>query len=128
MKKKLVTTLFVMVILVIVCIGMSLVVAQSNFFKGLYNDLVLDSKDHFLSCDELPSVAEVEQVVDSHQDTIDKIKQVNPGSVFVQIDTATCPGKADIVILYGTHQNRLEIEQIIDDDTFFGVPYRLANI
>lgn len=128
MIRKLVTALSVIVILTIVCGGLALALFKSNFVRGLYNELVLDSKDHFLSCDELPSVAEVEQIVDSHQETIDKIKQVNPGSVFVEIDTATCPGKADIVILYGTHQNRLAIEQIIGGDTFFGVPYRLGNI
>jgi hypothetical protein len=128
MTKKRLTAFSVIVILVLVCSGLGLAWFRPNAIKALYNDLVLDNQDHFLSCAELPSVAEVEQVVDSHRDTIDKIKQVNPGFVFVEIDTTTCPGKADIVISYGTHQNRLAIEQIIADELFFGVPYRLRNI
>ena len=128
MTRKLVTALSVIVILVILCAGLALALVKSNPVWGLYNTLILDNKDHFLSCDELPSLAEVEQVVESHQDTIDRIKQVNPGFVFVEIDAITCPGKADIVISYGTHQNRLAIERIIDGDTFFGVLYKLRNI
>jgi hypothetical protein len=128
MKKKPVTPFSVLVILVLICSGLVLAWFKSNTIRGLYNELVLDNKDHFLSCAELPPVAEVEQVVDSHRDAIDQIKQVNPGSVFVEIDSTTCPGKADIVISYGTHQTRLAIEQIIAADTFFGVPYRLRNI
>ena len=58
---------------------------------------------------------------------IEEIKRVNPGFVVVRIDTTTCPGKADIVIEYPSHQDRLAIEEIIDGETFFGVPYRLRN-
>jgi hypothetical protein len=89
--------------------------------------LILDNRNHYLSCEELPTVAEVRRVLVAHQDVIDKIKQVNPGFVGVEVDTSTCPGKADIIFWYGTHQDRLLIESIISDDIFYGIPYRLRN-
>ena len=45
----------------------------------------------------------------------------------IDIDETTCPGKADLLIWYASHENRLEIERIIADERFFGVPYRLQN-
>ena len=67
------------------------------------------------------------QVVDEHQDLIQEIEQMNPGFVGVEIDTFTCLGKADLVFWYGGHEERLAIERIINNDTFFGIPYRLHN-
>ena len=65
--------------------------------------------------------------MEAHQADIQKIEQVNPGFVGVEIDASTCPGKADILFWYGTHQDRLLIEDIISGDAFYGVPYRLQN-
>jgi hypothetical protein len=39
----------------------------------------------------------------------------------------TCPGKADILIQYPSHQSRLEIEAILGGKTFFGIPCRFQN-
>ena len=79
MTRRLGTAFPVVVILVLVCSGLALGWLKSNAIRGLYNDLVLDNKDHFLSCADLPTLAEVEQVVERHRETIDQIKQVNPG-------------------------------------------------
>jgi hypothetical protein len=67
------------------------------------------------------------QVVIEHQGVIQEIEQVKPGFVGMEIDTFSCPGKADIVFWYGGHQDRIVIESIINAETFFGVPYRLHN-
>jgi hypothetical protein len=67
------------------------------------------------------------EVVTAHQETIRQIEQVNPGLVGVEIDASTCPGKADLLIWYASHQNRQAIEAIIAGETFYGVPYRLQN-
>lgn len=94
----------------------------------VYVSLILDSKEHFLSCEELPSADKVKQIMDEHQDILQKIKQVKPGSIFVNRgDYEKCVDKSDIVISYPSHQNRLEIEKIINGKTFFGIPYRLQN-
>jgi len=106
----------------------ALFLASTNALGRLYNDLVLDNRDHYLPCDRLPTSAEVSLVLGEHQDTVEAIKELNPGFVFVEIDDWSCPGRADIVISYASHQDRLAIEEIIGGDTFFGVPYRLRNI
>jgi len=103
-----------------------LVLLRTKLILRLYDNLVLDSKNHYLSCEELPSLAEVEKVVKDHQDVIQKIKQINPGYTGIEIHEV-CAVKADIVIWYTSHQDRVEIERIIRSKTFFGIPYRLHN-
>jgi hypothetical protein len=94
---------------------------------ALYEDLVLDNKDVPVPCDQLPSEAEVEQTLADHAEVVERIRDVNPGQVFVDIDTLTCPGRASIAFSYASHDDRVEIERIIAGDTFFGVPYSLRN-
>jgi hypothetical protein len=109
------------------CVAAWIVESQTNFFRKIYDDVILDNRNHYLSCEQLPSEEEVRRVMEAHQDTIEKIEQVNPGFVGTEMDTSTCPGKADILFWYGTHQDRLQIESLIADDTFYEVPYRLEN-
>jgi len=114
-------------LILILCAGIGILEAQTNFFQKAYDGVILDNRNHYLSCDQLPSEAEVRRVMEAHQDIIEKIKQINPGFVGVEVDTSICPGKADILFWYGIHQDRLQIESIIADDTFYGIPYRLQN-
>lgn len=92
-----------------------------------YNDVVLDNNGHALPCDQLPTEQEVERVLADHQDVVQRILAVNPGQVFVDVDTMTCPHQASLVISYPGHRDRVMIEEIIGNDTFFGVPFRLRN-
>jgi hypothetical protein len=109
------------------CCGLAVFLVKGHVLETFYNDLVMDNRDHFLPCDRLPISAEVSRVLGEHQDTVEAIKEVNPGFVFVEIDDWSCSGRADIVISYASHRDRLAIEKIIGGDTFFGVPYRLRN-
>ncbi len=93
----------------------------------VFGVVVLDNRDHGLPCDQLPTVEEVTQALDRHQSVIQQILDVHPGQVFVDIDRESCPGHADIVISYASHQDRVQIETIIAGDAFFGVPYKLRN-
>jgi hypothetical protein len=116
-----------LLLILILCVGIWILEAQTKFLRRTYDNIVLDNRNHYLSCDQLPSEAEVRQVMDEHQDVVKRIEQINPGFAGVEIDTSTCPGKADILFWYGTHQDRLLIESIIAADTFYGIPYRLVN-
>lgn len=113
----------------ILVLGCLLGLVASNIGRALYNEFVLDSKDHFKSCQELPSKSAVLQVMQVHRDTIEEIERVNPGFVSVNMDAEKCAyaATADIVIEYGTHRDRVAIERIIGDNIFFGIPYRLIN-
>jgi len=117
----------ILTIIMILSVGILIVESQTKFFRRTFDELVLDNRNHYLSCEELPTESEVRQVMEAHQDVIARIEQINLGFVGVDMDTSTCPGKADIIFSYGTHQDRLQIESIINDDAFYGIPYRLVN-
>jgi len=116
-----------LILFLLLCVGVSILEAQTKFFRKIYDQVIFDNRNHYLSCEQLPSESEVRQVMEAHQDVIERIEQIDPGFVGVEMDTSTCPGKADILFWYGTHQDRLLIESTIADDTFYGIPYRLQN-
>ena len=113
--------------LVLFIAGIVVVEQRTNFIRKLYDEVVLDNKNHYLTCEQLPEASEVERVVENHQEIILEIKEVNPGFVEVWIDIYTCPSKADILIEYPSHADKIAIEKIIGGGSFFGIPYRLKN-
>ena len=122
------SAVFGLVLLIIVfCVTIWIFESQTRFLRRTYDERVLDNRNHYLPCDQVPSKDEVHQVMQAHQDTIERIEQINPGFVGVEIDTSTCPDKSDILFWYGTHQERLLIESILADESFYGIPYRLEN-
>ena len=121
------TAIVTIIVIVTLCLGALFVEVRTKIIRRALDDLIYDNKNHYLPCDKLPTEAEVNQVVQEHQNIVEAIKKVNPGLVGVEIDSTTCSGRADLLIWYASHENRLEIEKIIGDDTFFGVPYRLRN-
>ncbi len=116
-----------LLVILILCIGIWIIEVQTKFFHRAYDEIILDNRNHYLSCNQLPSEVEVRRVVEEHQDVIKKIEQIDPGFVGVEMDTSICLGKADILFWYGTHTDRLLIEDIIAEETFYGIPYRLEN-
>jgi len=119
-------TMAIVSIVVVACLSLVVVEAQTKVLRRTIDDFVYDNKNHYLPCEKLPTEAEVRKIVQEHQDVVQAIEQVNPGFVGVEIHPS-CAGKADLLIWYASHENRLEIERIIGSDTFFGIPYRLNN-
>jgi hypothetical protein len=113
--------------LFLICMLAIILEMQFKVLRRGYDDFIMDNRNHYLSCQDLPTRVEVENVVAAHRDVIQQIEQVAPGSVGVEIDSLTCEGKADLLIWYGTHLQRVAIEQIIAGETFLGIPYRLQN-
>ena len=113
--------------LLIVCVTAVALETPLKVIQRGYDNFVMDNRNHYLSCEELPTKLEVEGALEQHKDIVQKIEQIAPGFIGVEIDSLSCEGKADLLIWYGTHQQRLTIEKIIDGDTFFGIPYRLQN-
>ncbi|MCD4751841.1 MAG: hypothetical protein K8R40_02095 [Anaerolineaceae bacterium] len=124
MKKKL--GKIALLLMLIIIIGGIAIGLKTHFFEKMISDLLYDNRRHFLSCEELPTLSEVEQVVEEHQNLIQEIEQVHPGFIFVSIGSP-CPGKGEIIFEYASHQDRLRIEELIGGDTFFGIPYRGIN-
>lgn len=113
--------------LLLICALAAIAELQLHILQRAYDEYIMDNRNHYLSCQDLPSRTEVERIVGEHRDAIRQIEQVAPGHVGVDIDSLTCDGKADLIIWYGTHEQRTVIEEIVGNDTFFGVPYRLQN-
>jgi hypothetical protein len=116
-----------LILVFLLCVSAWIFESKTRLLRRTYDDAVLDNRNHFLSCDQLPSEDEVRRVMQAHQDMIERIEKINPGLIGVEIDASACPGKADILFWYGTHLDRLLIESIVDDDTFYGIPYRFEN-
>jgi hypothetical protein len=116
-----------LLLLVALLVGGIFAELRTNQIRRWIDDFLYDSKNHYLPCAKLPTESEVRRVVEQHQEAVQKIEQLNPGFVDVRIDSSTCPGKADIVIVYPSHEDRLAIEDIIGGERFFGIPYRLRN-
>jgi hypothetical protein len=116
----------VFLVVLAACTIILLTEPQTKFLRRLVDDVLLDNRNHYLPCEQLPPLAEVERVLEEHQDVIRQIEAVNPG--FAGVDVNTCgEGNADLTFWYATHRDRVAIERIIGDDTFFGVPYNLNN-
>lgn len=113
--------------LLLVCIGCTLIELLLHPLRRTYDSVILDSVNHYLPCSALPAEEKVLQVVDQYRDDITRIEEADPGSIGVEVDTGTCPGKGDLVIWYSSHANRLLVERMLDGKTFHGIPYRLQN-
>ena len=120
-------TLLLTISLLLICALAAIIELQFHSLQSAYDEIIMDNRSHYLSCEDLPSRTEVERIVEDHKDVIQQIEQVAPGSVGVEIDSLTCDEKADLIIWYGTHEQRIAIEEILGTDTFFGIPYRLRN-
>ena len=117
-------------ILIVALIVFVFIVKKTHLVGRFVSYYVYDNKEHYVPCSKLPTVAEVERIVEKHQDVVDKIKQVRPGHIFFESPSRygeKCPGKAAIIIAYPSHEDRVKIEKIINGKTFFGIPYALRN-
>lgn len=125
--KNLVVASVIFFVLLVMCVGVLLVEAQTRMIRRWIDDVLYDNRYHYLPCEQLPSLSEVERVIQEHQDILQQIKAVNPGLVGVDVNPCGAGQNADITFWYASHQDRIAIERIIGSDTFFGVPYNLNN-
>ena len=106
-------------ILVVVILGAGLLGYQYFFTQP-------DSKK--ISCDQLPNAQVVQASLVDHVSTIRELEKLGPeNTIRLEADKTRCSGKADILIYYGTESQLANIKKNIGD-TFFGIPYRMANI
>jgi len=127
MKNKLLRNILLMIGLLLLCGSAAIIETRFKVIQRSYDHFIMDNRNHYLPCQALPTRIEVERIIEQHSDVIQQIQQVDQGFVGVEIDSITCEGKADLLIWYGTHEQRIAIEKIIGGDTFFGIPYRLQN-
>ncbi len=118
----------------IILLSLSLLVVISekkvHLIARLYDDWILDNKNHYVPCDKLPDKKMVERVMKEQQAKIKEIENIAPDRIFISMGDGgrNCENKADIVIYYGSHNQRKQIKKIIGGNTFFGIPYRLKTV
>lgn len=116
--KKSITPLIALVSVIVVG-GLAFLVYQLLFVQP-------DTKK--VACNELPTAEVVKATLAEHVDvTQDLAKLGTENTILFEADVTRCPGKADIFIIYGTEKQRHQIKDRIGD-TFFGIPYRMANM
>lgn len=102
--------------------------ANTYYIRDLVIGQIYMDKPHRVPCDKWPTPIEVQRVIDQQAQIVSQIESVNPGFVRVTINTMSCPGKADIRILYASKRDREAISSIIGDGKcFFGVPFQMRN-
>jgi len=119
---------FILIFSVVMIIVASFLIENTtHFLRRIIDDAFYDNYHHYLRCDELPLLEEVKDKVTDHQSTIDLIKNLDVNSVYLQIDSTSCPGKGSIVISYPSNAIRKQIEDILEGKTFYGIPITLIN-
>jgi hypothetical protein len=104
-----------------------IVESQTKVLHRFYDNILYDNQSHYLPCSKLPTEEFVYKVISAHQDAMDAILAVDSGNVGYDVDTTNCPGKADLIIWYASHQDRLEIQKILIGSDYYGIPVRLQN-
>ena len=117
------------VVFILLLVVVILVISEpfTHLFHRLADNYLYNNYHHYLSCSDLPALDEVEKAVAEHSETVEKIERINPDDVEFIIDSATCPGKASITIYYASKDQRSQIDKILPDKTFFGIPLTLIN-
>lgn len=79
---------------------------------------------HTVDCEDLPTLNEVQNIVEKNRQTIAEIEKLNG---WLTLDSERCPGKADVTIYYSSITQRAQIREMLGK-TFFGVPYQMRNV
>ena len=73
---------------------------STHFLRRIIDDALYDSYHHYLRCDELPLLEEVNKNVREHEKTVEQIKSLEINSVLFYVDSTYCIGRGSIVISY----------------------------
>ena len=101
---------------------------RTYYVRDLLIETTYGPKPHRVPCDQWPTPDEVRQALNEHSQFVKQIESINPGYTFVNINTLSCPGRADIRILYATASDRRAIELIVGEGKYiWGIPYQMSN-
>jgi hypothetical protein len=117
------------VVIVAALAGGGWFLANARQTKIAWASFIADSHEHYLPCEQLPFLPEVQKALAGHADAVAKIKQL--GAVQVEASKVNCPTadgryyfiKGDVLVGYHSHAQRSAIEKFIGKN-FFGLPWR----
>jgi hypothetical protein len=84
---------------------------QTKIIRRTFDNVIYDNRFHYISCEKLPPIAQVDKVVNEHQDLIRQIEAVNPGFVGVEVNACGAEN-ADLTFWYGSHNDRIAIDRL----------------
>lgn len=119
-------TLILVSAIVFLIIGMSL--ARYGYFQisraqSSCGDYGLINKP----CSQMPTIAEVEKILNDRKSKVDQIKKVNLGFVDVSVQASkNCVGKGIILVSHPSEKDCNLLKQLLGN-SFYGVPYKLIN-
>ena len=117
--------LFDMLVLLGVCLWFEF---THHPFMHWLDDLVYDNYNHYLPCDDLPAIDEVNEAVQANRGILEQIDQLAPAGIVGWQVEEPCPGRGDILFWYGSHDQRNQVEALIgSEESFFGIPIRMRN-
>ena len=152
LKKK--VSILVLSLIALIIIG-AILDHKTHFVGKTFNSVITDNINHYLSCEQLPTVGEVNKTIQVHKDVVEKVikeigsryhdgdikviwedggngsgRAIDDGSYFSSSwgESPLCQntGKGDILFSYNSHSDREIIEKTFGAD-FFGIPYRGEN-
>jgi hypothetical protein len=100
---------------------------KMHYLEKLYTNIVLDSSNNYKSCKQLPTFSEAEKIIKENETELNKLKKFDPG-IYWWVDDQRCKQKGELLIFYGSHNSRVEIEKVIRNNDFHGVPASLINV
>lgn len=117
------------IIILSVSIVVLLVVMQEfkfHLFGHLTDNFLLDNYNHYLPCDQLPTKEHVQSVLGNNPELVQRI--LSEGGEIGSGEDLNCEGTTDIIIFYGGHSQRVQIEKILGGKKFLGIPVRFRNV
>jgi len=95
--------------------------------KAEWDSVVLDERNQYMPCEQLPFYRQGMTAISNHQDMLDKVRAAGASSVtLVEVKCMTDSNfffiKGDLIIDYKNRQARSAIEKLLGND-FFGIPY-----
>lgn len=133
MRKKVSKVLLigsVLICLTIVFVVFSFLVRTNwNIGRKILDNYLMDNKIEYLSCQEMPTREAIQTALDVHQNEVNEIKNISPDIEVIIGDYTEkdCGNHSKIVIYYGSHETRVKIEELINSQTFYGIPFDLVN-
>ena len=138
------------IIIFLVLLIILLITVWSKQFLRVWDYLILDNYNHYLSCDLLPTQVQVKKIVRENKREINKmiievasnysddkvvpvwsdnavIDKVGYHTSISWYESINCPSKADIMFTYLAHKDRLIYERYLNNMKFHGIPVRLIN-
>ena len=111
-------------------VGAVYALAQTRSVKIAWASLVLDRREHFLDCEQLPFNVQVEKAFNQHPGAVDQVKAIN-GVVDFRPEAIPCKNyegglefiKGDALLIYKNRAARSAAEKVLGNN-FFGILYR----